>query len=256
MSPSPDAAGRGLVSIVVPAKNEAAAIKDTIRALPVSTLKAMGFDVEIVILDGNSTDGTGEIARSMGASVLTDRLQGKGAAFREARQNFRGDYVVMLDADGTYAADAIPRVLDPLTWGEADVVMGTRRAQPLSMTGSHRIGNVLLSLGARLLYGQPCPDLCTGLWGFRNDALRDLPLQSQGFELEAELFSMASRLNLRISHVPVDYLPRKGIGKLSGGRDGIRIGWCLLRTRVAGLHQGASRLTASTVRTPAAEEHA
>jgi dolichol-phosphate mannosyltransferase len=121
-------------------------------------------------------------------------------------------------------------VLAPLARNEADVVMGTRLAQPGSMTGAHRAGNALLSLGASALYGRRCPDLCTGLWGFRAHTLHALPLRSRGFELEAELFALSARLGFRITHAPTDYLPRKGHSKLST-RDGVRIGWCLLRSR-------------------------
>jgi dolichol-phosphate mannosyltransferase len=221
---------RKLVSIVVPAKNEEAALGATLEALPVHTLSTLGFDSEVVVLDGNSTDSTVDIALAWGAIVVRDRGQGKGAAVREARQAIRGDYTVMMDADGTYASDAIPRVLDPLHRDEADIVMGNRRKQTGAMTGVHRVGNAMLSLSATALYGRRCPDLCTGLWGFRTEALRALPMQSIGFELEAELFSLASRLNFRIRHTPVDYLPRAGTSKLTT-MDGFRIGWTLVRSR-------------------------
>ena len=228
----------GLVTFVVPAKNEAPAIARTLRALPVRTLQAAGVRSEGLILDGNSHDGTREIAEGLGATVVPDREAGKGAAVRNARAQFRGDYVVMLDADGTYAPDAIPRLLAPLAWGEADVVMGTRDIQSGAMSNLNRVGNALLSLGASVLYGRPCPDLCTGLWGFQAAALNALPLTSRGFELEAEIFSLASRLGLRIASVPVDYLPRHGITKLSAARDGLRIGWCLVRSRFVPLTRG------------------
>jgi dolichol-phosphate mannosyltransferase len=221
---------RRVVSIVVPAKDEEDAIGDTLASLPVQTLRTVGYEPEIVVLDGNSSDATVAIARSHGATVVRDRGHGKGAAVRDARHALRGEFTVMMDADGTYAADALPRLLDPLGRGDADVVMGHRRKQPGAMTGVHRFGNTMLSLGATVLYGRRCPDLCTGLWGFRTEALRALPMQSQGFELEAELFSLSSRLRFRIAHTPVDYLPRKGTPKLTT-RDGLRIGWCLVRSR-------------------------
>ncbi|HUR63718.1 MAG TPA: glycosyltransferase family 2 protein [Candidatus Thermoplasmatota archaeon] len=222
--------GRRLVTIVVPAKDEEAAIGATLDSLPVDTLRMVGYEAEVIVLDGNSTDATVEIARAWGAVVVQDRGRGKGAAVRDARHALRGEFTVMMDADGTYAADAIPRVLDPLARDEADIVMGHRRKQPGAMTGVHRFGNTMLSLGATVLYGRRCPDLCTGLWGFRTEALRALPMQSQGFELEAELFSLAARLRFRVSHTPVDYLPRHGLSKLTA-LDGLRIGWCLVRSR-------------------------
>lgn len=222
-----------LVTIVVPAKNEEEAIAGTLDALPIRTLHTMGLETEVYVLDGNSDDRTPEIARDWGATVVPDREDGKGAAFRNARDRFDGRFVVMLDADGTYAPDAIPRVLQPLLQDEADVVMGDRQILPGAMKATHRAGNALLSLEASVLYTRTCPDLCTGLWGFTGDVLASLPLQSSGFELEAELFALTSRLDVRTERVTVDYLPRDGETKLEGRRDGWRIAWWLLRSRVA-----------------------
>lgn len=230
MTPPRPGRRTGLVTIVIPAKDEAEGIGETLRSLPVATLRAAGYDVEVVVLDGNSRDDTAAIARAWGAAVVTDREPGKGAALRHGRTALRGDYVIMLDGDGTYAPDAIPRLVEQLAWGEADVVMGCRRTNAGSMTGVHRLGNALLSFGAAVLYARRCPDVCTGMWGFRGEALRALPLRSRGFELEAEIFAVATRLGLRVGFAPVDYLPRRGRTKLSTG-DGLRIGWCLVQSR-------------------------
>lgn len=241
----------GLVTIVVPAKDEEAAIGRTLRALPKGTLRAAGFSVEVVVLDGSSGDATRRIAKRHGARIIGDAGRGKGRAFRGARPRLRGEFIVMLDADGSYATDAIPRLLDTLRRGDADIVMGRRTLRPGSMTGLHRVGNALLSAEASLLYARRCHDLCTGLWGFRAGALQAMPLRSKGFELEAELFATASRLGLRIEEVPVDYLPRGGQAKLSAGRDGLRIGWCLLATRFTSMRE--PRPQARALPTPEAE---
>lgn len=220
-----------LVTIVLPAKNEQAAIGRTLRALPVSTLRALGLQSEVFVLDGRSQDATAAIAKHWGARVVADPEPGKGAALRNAIGLFRGQYVVMLDADGTYPADAIPRVLAPLVRGDADIAMGTRQPQPGAMSTHHFLGNAMISLVASVLYGKFCQDVCTGLWAFRSDALRALPLESQGFGLEAELFSLSTRMGLRTTQVRIDYLPRQGEKKLSGGPDGLRIVRRLMRSR-------------------------
>jgi len=235
MTPPPTAPvpPRGLLTIVLPAKNEEAALARTMRALPRGTLDALGLDVEVVVLDGHSVDATAAIGRRWGAVVIEDREPGKGNAVRNAVKALRGDYVVMLDADGTYPPDTIPRMLFPLLRGTAEVVVGDRVPQEGAMVGSHVLGNVLLSTYSSLLYGRRCRDVCTGLWAFRSDILRALPLQSRGFGLEAELFGLAARMRLRVAHVPFDYLPRHGLTKLNTGRDGLRILRRLLRTRLA-----------------------
>lgn len=223
---------RGLVTIVLPAKNEEVAIGPTLRSLPRRTLHAMGFEVETVVIDGQSEDATRDVVYEHGgATIVFDREGGKGRALINARDRFQGDYVVMLDADGTYALDAIPRLLEPLCREEADVVMGSRRPLPGSTPVHHQFGNEALSLMARILYMRSCPDLCTGMWAFRAEALQRLPLRSRGFEIEAEMFAYASRLGLRIENVPVDYLPRLGASKLDAS-DAVRIAWWLLRSRV------------------------
>lgn len=220
----------GRVTIVIPAKDEEAAIGATLDAIPMSTLAAAGYEVDLVVLDGRSDDRTAHIARQRGATVIEDNESGKGCALRQAIPYLDGDFVVMLDGDGTYAPDAIPRMLEPLSRSQAEIVMGRRQVRPGAMNAVHKLGNVLLSCGASILYGRACRDLCTGMWAFRTDALRALPLRCRGFELEAEMFALASRLDLTIGQVPVDYLPRKGATKLDTG-DGIRIGWCLLSCR-------------------------
>lgn len=244
MTPLHRTARSGRVTIVLPAKDEAAGIGRTLRSLPRATLAAMGFDTEVFVLDGRSRDATPEIAQRWGATVVRDSEPGKGSAVRDARRLFRGDYVIMLDADGTYPPDAIPRVLTALRRG-ADVVMGHRLVRPGSMPLAHRLGNAALSLVASTLHGRVCPDVCTGLWGFRVRALRALPLRSRRFGLEAELFSLAARLRLRIVHVRVDYLPRTGPAKLSFGSDGLRIVRRLVRSRFAPLPDGRAEADGS-----------
>lgn len=230
---------RPLVTFVLPAKDEAEAIGKVLAGLPTETLDLMGFDSEKVVLDGDSHDGTRDIVYGHGgASVVFGDGKGKARALREARDELHGDYILMLDGDGTYAPDAIPRILAPLIRDEADIVMGRRSIQPGSMSLIHRIGNRALSWMARLLYGGSCPDLCTGMWGFQAHALGSLPLQATGFELEAEMFAEASRLGLRIENAPIDYLPRLGASSLTT-RDGLKIAWCLLRSRWRDL--GAAR---------------
>lgn len=240
---------RPLVTIVLPAKDEERGIGGLLEALPLDTLHAMGFRTEVIVLDGNSKDETAIIARAAGATVIPDREPGKGAAFRHARTHMRGEYVVMLDADGTYASDAIPRVVARLAWGTADVVMGHRMVQPGAMPHLNRIGNKLLSAAASTLFLRRSRDVCTGLWGFRTAALQALPLRSRGFGLEAELFGFCARLRLGIAHLRVDYLPRHGPTKLNSTRDGARIARRLLVTRFCRLR--GARVAPSPLALPA-----
>lgn len=231
----PSQGGADLVTVVLPTKNEEVAIGPTLRSLPRETLSAMGFEMQVVVIDGESDDATRDVVYEHGgAAVVFDREGGKGSALINARDRFEGDYVVMLDADGTYAVDAIPRLLEPLVQDEADIVMGARDPQPGSTPVHHLFGNKVLSILASFLYSRSCPDLCTGMWAFRREALQALPLRSEGFEIEAEMFAYATRLGLRIQHVRVDYLPRLGASKLDA-LDAFDITFWLMRSRVAPL---------------------
>jgi len=230
---------RGTVTLLVPARNEEAGIGRTLRTLPLATLEAQGFAPHVLVLDGRSSDRTRDIARARGAEVFVQSAPGKGNAVREGRHLVQSDYVVMLDADATYAPDAIPGVLEMLARGEADVVMGSRfRGQRANgaMTRTNAVGNVALSALASALFLRPCSDVCTGLWGFRGPVFQSLPLQSTGFDLEVELFTRAVKEGWRVREVGVDYMPRAGGPDgthLHPLRDGMAIGLRIVRTRLA-----------------------
>lgn len=219
--------------VLLPAKDEEEAIGDTIDGLPTDELDGLGLDVEVVVVDGQSDDRTPEIARERGARVIVQEGQGKGRGFRSALPALEGDYVVMIDADHTYPSEMIPDFVEELRDG-ADVVMGSRFRGEIaagSMSRLNRLGNRLLTALARLLYRRPVTDVCTGMWGFRRDALEDLPLSAGGFDLEADLFSTAVGQGLDVREIPILYRPRRGDSELRSLRDGLRIAGRLLRNR-------------------------
>lgn len=222
------------VTLLVPAKNEESGIRETLAALPVAALRALGHPTEILVVDGKSTDRTREIARATGARVLVQVGMGKGNAVRGALHATDSDYVVMLDADATYPAERIPDFVAHLERG-FDVVMGSRlrgRAAPGALSKVNRVGNFGLSAIASLLYGRRCTDVCTGMWAFRREAVARLPLESLGFEIEAELFAESVKAGLNLLEVPIRYDARRGVTKLNKLGDGARIGLRLLKSRV------------------------
>jgi dolichol-phosphate mannosyltransferase len=202
--------------------------------LPLHAAEGAGFAAELLVLDGDSTDRTVPIGAAWGARVLLQSGGGKGRAFRDALSAVHGDYIIMLDSDATYPADDILRFIDALELG-ADVVLGSRfqgSVLPGAMRPVNRIGNHLLSAAASLLFLRRTTDLCTGMWGFRHEALSRMPLTADHFELEAEFFALAVRLGMRIVEVPIEYRPRIGRTKLGGLGDGGRIAWTLMWERV------------------------
>ena len=225
---------RPSITILLPAKNEEDGIETTFASLPVQRLLELGYPVEILVADGRSHDRTREVALAHGARVIQQLGTGKGRGVRIALEVAKGDYVVMLDADATYPAKAIPAFVAMLEEGY-DVVMGSRflgRIDPLAMKRVNRLGNHGLSLLASVLYGRRCTDVCTGMWAFRRDTMRSLGLSSTHFEVEAEMFARAARAGLRVAELPITYARREGVTKLGSVRDGLRIGAALVRYRL------------------------
>ena len=222
------------VAILLPALNEEAGIGTTIDSIPIKSIRAMGYDASIIVVDGNSKDRTVEIALSKGAGFILQKGRGKGRGVRQALRELDADYVIMLDSDGTYPAESIPEFLEALEAG-ADVVIGSRtkgRIEPGAMSRTNLIGNHALSWLATFLYGRRCTDVCTGMWGFDKKAVDSLKLNSNFFEIEAEFFAQAVKAKLETCEVPIVYRARHGESKLGGVKTGLKIGAKLVRKRV------------------------
>jgi dolichol-phosphate mannosyltransferase len=225
---------RARVTILLPAKNEETGIEATFEALPLDRMRDLGYPVEILVADGRSHDRTRDVADAYGARVVHQLGTGKGRAVRTALDVARGEYVVMLDADSTYPAHAIPAFIALLDEGY-DVIMGSRFRgviEPGAMKPMNRLGNFGLSLFASALYGRRCTDVCTGMWAFKRELVRGLGLTSTHYEVEAELFARSVRGGLRLAEVPIRYARREGVTKLGSVRDGLRIAGALVRYRV------------------------
>jgi dolichol-phosphate mannosyltransferase len=221
------------IYIIFPALNEEETIGKIIDEVPVEDIKARGYRVEIVVVDNNSTDRTKEIAEEKGAKVITESIRGKGRAIRTAFESVGGDFVFMIDADFTYPATYIPRMLDILEGGY-DVVLGSRlkgQREQGAMSRLNLVGNHLLALLANLLYRTRVSDPCTGYWGFRGEVVKSLKLDAVGFELEANMLAEIARQGYRIAELPILYRRRPNQAKLGSLKDGFKIGQTLIRKR-------------------------
>jgi dolichol-phosphate mannosyltransferase len=213
------------VAVVIPTLNEERAIGSVIEGIPVSDLLKDGFETTPYVVDGHSTDATLEIATRKGAHIIFDEGKGKGAAVCAAFEVVDADYVSMVDGDDTYPISVATEMLRLLQTN--DVVVGSRlkgRIEPGAMTRVNTVGNTLLTVFARLLFYAKISDLCTGLWGFRSDAIRRLELEACGFEIEADMLGECARKGLRIAEIPITYRAREDQPKLSSLRDGVKIG--------------------------------
>lgn len=233
---------RGVV-IILPALNEEAAVGTVLDRIPTETLEREGYDVRVWVVDGKSVDATLQIARNKGANIFVQGGDGKGTGVRQALERLMGPepsisrggrVFVMLDADGSYAPEAIPTFLDAIESG-FDVILGSRfrgHRERGSITPFNLLGNRVLSGLAGFLFGRPVSDVCTGMWAFREDFLRQFGLEATGFDLEADLFAASCESGARVGELPIDYSRRIGEPKLIPFRTGLLIAWRLLVRRL------------------------
>lgn len=212
------------VSIVFPCLNEAAAVGDCVQDARAHLFET-GITGEIIVCDNGSKDGSDLVAARAGARVVHEPGRGYGSALRTGIRAAEGEYIVMLDADGSYDLDAIGSMVAALRSG-ADLVMGNRfrgRLAPGAMPWLHRyLGSPLLSGLLNLFFGTSVGDVHCGMRAFTRDAYHRLALKTTGMEFASEMVARAARIKLDIAEVPVDYHPRSGESKLRRYRDGWR----------------------------------
>ena len=215
---------RPTLSVVLPTLDEEEGIADCLEQIK-SAMAEMRILTEIIVVD-SSTDSTPEIAKEHGAIVVEPKERGYGSAYKYGFEHVRGRYVVMGDADTTYDFTAIPRLLEPIVNGEADICMGSRLEGTIksgSMPALHKyIGNPVLTRFLNAFYDAGVSDAHSGFRVLSRDALEQLELQSSGMEFASEMVMDASERGLRITEVPITYHERKGEETLDSFRDGWR----------------------------------
>lgn len=220
------------VCIILPTLNEEATIGKVIDEIPYASMAKEGYRAEVLVVDGNSTDRTLEVARSRGVKVIIEPRRGKGRAIGTAFDAVKADFVFMLDADYTYPATYIPEMLRLLQ--KYPVVIGSRlkgKREKGAMRRTNTVGNYFLTWLANILYFTKISDLCTGYWGFRGEVIRNIRLTTDGFQLEAELLTQLRKKGYKIGEIPVYYRCREGKAKLSGLKDGLKIACLLISKR-------------------------
>jgi glycosyltransferase involved in cell wall biosynthesis len=218
------------VAVIIPTLNEGRSIGKVIDGVPVADLSKNGLKTTVYVIDGRSIDNTKDIATKKGAKIILENRLGKGAAVQKAFKSVTADYEIMVDGDNTYPIEMATEMVRLLK--KNDVVIGSRLKgviEPGAMTRLNVAGNVLLSLLAWVLFGVHVSDVCTGFWGYRNDAIRRLELTAPGFEIEADMFAECARRGLQIAEIPIHYRAREDRPKLSSLRDGIKIGLFLCK---------------------------
>lgn len=231
------------VSVVIPARNEARNLEHVFGTIP-------GWVNEIVLVDGNSTDDTVEIAQRLHplVKIVHQQGDGKGDALQAGFAVAQGEIIVMMDADGSTDGNEIPRFVAALTTG-ADFAKGSRFTSgggSDDITFMRHLGNKFLSGLVNGLFGTRYTDLCYGYNAFWAKHLAQLNLDCDGFEIETVMNVRAAKAGLAIQEIPsYEYLRLHGMSKLNVVRDGIRIAKFILRERFPGRSAKRARPAAS-----------
>jgi glycosyltransferase involved in cell wall biosynthesis len=223
------------ISVVIPVFNEVNTIEKVIRRV-----LECGFDVEIIVVDDASTDGTREFLLNYNhprvRKLFHDVNKGKGAALRSGFALASRPYVFVQDADLEYDPKDFALMIPPLLDGRAEMVYGSR-----FLGGPHRvlffwhyIGNRMLTLVSNMVTNLNLSDMETGQKAFKRERLMELNLSADRFTFETEITVKAARARWRIYEVPISYSGRTyDEGKKIGWRDAVAALWTLIYYRFA-----------------------
>ena len=214
------------VSVVIPTHNEAQAIGRVLADLPAELVS------EVIVVDSNSTDGTPELARKMGARVIEEPRRGYGRACLTGLADAQSpDVVVFLDGDYSDRPSELAIVLAPILEGRADISLGSRfggKNSPGALPWHQAFGNRLAAGLIRRLYGVKISDLGP-FRAARADVLRTLALEENTYGWAVEMIVKGAVAGCRIEEVSVSYFPRIGKSKISGTVKGtVGAAWFIL----------------------------
>ena len=226
------------MSIVIPAINEERGIGKTIDVVIRTYFASKHWDLEIILVDGNSKDNTREIAADKGAQVILEKRKGYGRAYKTGLAQATGDVIVTGDADATYPFHLIHEYIQLLLDQHLDFLTTDRFAalKHGSMSLKHRFGNLTLAWTLRILFLVNIRDSQSGMWIFKRDALSKIqPLESfnDGMPFSEEIkIEMFTNKHIKAKEIPSTLSAREGQVKLESFKDGIKNLKFLFKKRV------------------------
>ncbi len=223
------------LSVLIPCYNE----KNTIAQLVDRVLKSpIGIEMEIVIVDDCSTDGTREVLEKEINSKVSKIIyhpinKGKGGAINTGLQSVTGDILIIQDADLEYNPDEYPKLIKPIVEGFADVVYGSRfltSEYHRVLYFWHSVGNKFLTLFSNMMTNLNLTDMETCYKVFKKEIYQKLTIKENRFGIEPEITAKIARMQAVVYEVGISYFGRTyAEGKKIGMRDGFRAIWCILK---------------------------
>ena len=212
------------IAVLIPCYNEELTIESVI-----ADFKKEIPDAAIYVYDNNSTDRTNEIARACGAVVRKETRQGKGNVVRSMFRDIDADVYIMVDGDNTYPASFVHKLIQPICDDEADMVVGDRHSsgdyshenkRPLHNFGNHLVKNLI-----NMLFYSGLKDIMSGYRAFNKKFVKNMPVNSGGFEIETEMTLHGLDKGFRIVEMPISYQdrPEGSFSKLNTFSDGIKV---------------------------------
>lgn len=223
------------LSILIPCFNERSTIEEILARVGACTHQPK----EVIVIDDCSTDGTREILIkrkqiNLENMIFHEKNEGKGAALRTGIAAATGDIIIIQDADLEYNPNDIPRVIEPIIDGRADVVYGSRFVGGEAhrvLYFWHRVGNGLLTLISNMLTDLNLTDIETCYKAFRAEIIKTIAIEESGFGFEPEVTAkLAKQRNVRFYEVGISYSGRTyAEGKKIVWKDGFRALYCIIK---------------------------
>jgi len=217
-----------LVSVVIPTLNEAGNIKEALTTIH----EELAYPNEIIVVDGNSTDGTLEIVKDIVfCKLIVEPRRGYGLALRKGMKCAKGDIIVMVDGDGTYEFKHINRLLDRMTETNAELCMATRMYDPKKAMGfMNFVGNKVITWCFDFLYQQFLSDTQSGFRAISHAAIEKVEFKETDMSFATEMLVKFAKKGFKMVEVKSIYKQRKyGKTKLRKFKSGIEIFTTMLK---------------------------
>ncbi len=216
-----------MVSVVIPTLNEAGNIKEALETIE----NELAFPKEIIVVDGNSTDGTLEIVKDSRARLIIEPRRGYGLALRKGMKAAKGDVVIMVDGDGTYEIRHINQLIQRMIDTDSELCLATRMYDPDKAMGLFNfVGNKVITFCFNMLYRQNLSDSQSGFRAISRSAIEKVDFKETDMAFATEMLIKFAKKGFRMVEIPSNYKIRKyGKTKLRPLNSGVEIFTTILK---------------------------